>query len=93
MAFTRDSFARSSYHSNSNVPVTWNYKTNDTQADVNTAGYFNALSREVHVGDIIDAYVDADGTPALVRFYVNAATAGGTVDVVDGVAVTSTDSD
>lgn len=92
MSFTRASFARSSGHANSDVPTTWNYKTNDTVADVNTAGYFNDVAGEVSVGDLIYAYCDADGTPAPAHFFV-ASNDGTTVDVANGDALTVTDSD
>lgn len=92
MPFTLSSFARSSSHANSNVPVTWNYKTNDTQADVNTAGYFNDMASQLNVGDFIDAYVDADGTPVSVRFYVTS-NDGVVVDVNDGSVFAATDTD
>lgn len=92
MAFDRTKFARSSAHANADVPVTWNYKTDDTVADVNTAGYFNAVAKEVNVGDLIYAYCDFDGTPAPAHFFVNA-NSGTVVDVANGDALTLTDSD
>lgn len=92
MAFNADNFALSSSHANSDVPKTWNYKTNDTVADVNTAGYFNDKVNELNVGDLIYAYCDADGTPAPAHFFV-ASNDGTTVDVADGNALTVTDSD
>jgi hypothetical protein len=92
MAFTRANFARSSSHANPNAPVDWTYKTNDTIADVNTSGYFNAVAGEVKVGDRIYAYCDADGTPAPAHFFV-ASNTGTVVDVANGDALTVTDSD
>ena len=70
----------------------WKYLTTDTQADVNTAGYFNDAANMLNLHDIICVAADTDGTPAVFYTYVNA-NDGSTVDVVDGVAITSTDSD
>ena len=92
MAFNADNFAKSSGHANHNVPTTYNYKTNDTVADVNTVGYFNSKAGELNEGDLIYAYCDADGTPAPAHFFV-ASNAAGVVDVANGDALTLTDSD
>lgn len=78
--------------SNSDVPRLWSYSTTDTQADVNTAGYFNDASTELNVGDRIMANCDTDGTPAYVDFIV-ASNASGVVDVTDGVVPSATDTD
>ena len=39
-----------------NAPSMYLYKTADTQATVNTAGYFNSLASMLKVGDIIFVY-------------------------------------
>lgn len=70
----------------------WHYTTTDTVATVNTAGYFNSVANMVKVNDVIIAVTSSGGTPAVSHIYVNS-NDGSTVDVVDGVAVTSTDSD
>ena len=75
-----------------NAPGVYTYSTADAAADVNTAGYFNALSDTLKVGDIIMAYTDNDGTPSLVVTYVNA-NASGVVDIADGTAISATDTD
>ena len=77
---------------NSDYPTIWTYKTTDTQADVNTEGYFNDASDDLTVGDLIYAYVDTDGTPAAILFYV-ASNSAGVVDVVNGTVLAATDSD
>lgn len=92
MAFDRTKFARSSAHANADVPVMWNYKTTDTLATVNTAGYFNSVAKEVNVGDLIYAFTDTGGTPTPAHFFVNA-NSGTVVDVADGNALTLTDTD
>ena len=74
-----------------NGPSMYLYKTADTQATVNTAGYFNALSSMLEVGDIIFVYDTT--TPSLVLTYVNAVSAAGVVDIADGTTVSATDTD
>lgn len=64
--------------------INWHhYATNDTKAELLTDGYFNASVDALRVGDIIEAMVDADGTPAFARTRVTAATAGSDVTVVE----------
>lgn len=92
MAFDKSLFSVDGTHFNSNVVRRHSYTTVDTQADVNTSGYFNNIAAELSVGDFIDARVDTDGTPANVVFYV-ASNDGTTVDVTDGVVATATDTD
>jgi hypothetical protein len=70
----------------------WHYATTDTIADVNTAGYFNSAANMMAVNDVIIAVTSTGGTPVVSHTYVNANN-GTTVDVVDGVAITNTDSD
>jgi len=70
----------------------WHYATTDTLADVNTAGYFNSASNMLAVNDVIIAVTETGGTPVVSHTYVNA-NSSGTVDVVNGVAITNTDSD
>ena len=73
-----------------NGPSMYLYKTADTQATVNTAGYFNALSSMLEVGDIIFVYDST--TPSLVLTYV-LSNASGVVDIADGTTVSATDTD
>lgn len=76
------------------APSFWAYATNDTVADVNTAGYFNGAVRHVNLGDFIFASCDLDGTPAPVILYVNSVDkSAGTVDVTDGTTISVTDTD
>ena len=70
----------------------WHYTTADTIATVNTAGYFNNAANMVKLNDVIIAVTSTGGTPVVSHTYVNANN-GSTVDVVDGVAITNTDSD
>lgn len=70
----------------------WHYTTTDTVATVNTSGYFNASANMLGLNDVIIALTSTGGTPVLSHLYVNG-NDGSTVDVVDGVAITNTDSD
>ena len=73
-----------------NGPSMYLYKTTDTQATVNTAGYFDTLSSMLEVGDIIFVYDSS--TPSLVLTYV-LSNASGVVDIADGTTVSATDTD
>jgi hypothetical protein len=74
------------------APAIHLYTTVDTQADVNTAGYFNNLSATLRVGDLIYGAVDTDGTAAYILFPV-LSNASGVVDVADGTVLAVTDTD
>lgn len=74
-----------------NAPSMYLYKTADTQATVNTSGYFNSIASLLNVGDIIFVYDTS--TPSLVLTYVNAVSAAGVVDIADGTTVSATDTD
>lgn len=91
MAFSKTTFATLGGFNADTVNV-WVYKTADTQATINTAGYFNDMSNQLSVGDLILAWVATGGTPAFVQFVV-VSNASGVVDVADGVTVALTDSD
>jgi hypothetical protein len=67
------------------------YKTADTQATVNTAGYFNSVYQLLNVGDVLFVYDTT--TPSLVLTYVNAVSTAGVVDIADGTTVSATDTD
>jgi hypothetical protein len=68
------------------------YKSTDTIATINTAGYFNAVSAEVSVGDAIHIFADTGGTPQGYLATINSNT-GGVVDITDGLAFGTTDTD
>lgn len=92
MAYTHPGLVRMSAHANSNFPTLWGYKSADTVATVNTAGYFNAAAADLKVGDVIMATLDTGGTPQVYFLHVDA-NDGTTVDVRDGLAVGTTDTD
>lgn len=92
MAFTRANFCAASSQANNSAPRLWMYRTTDTTADCNTSGYFNDVANELTVGDLIYAHTDTDGTPGYIMFPV-VSNASGVVDVSDGTALETTDSD
>jgi hypothetical protein len=91
MAYSATGFVTVCASKAGNAPSMYLYKTSDTQATVNTSGYFNDLSSVLSVGDIIFVY-STDSTGSLVLTYVNS-NSSGVVDVTDGTAVGATDSD
>lgn len=70
----------------------WHYKTPDTAADVDSAGYFNEAAGMLRVGDFIFANASVDATVESGVFIVRS-NAGGVVDVADitGFGLTNTD--
>jgi hypothetical protein len=79
----------------------WRYKTADTHATVDSAGYFNEDGSPLKLGDIIDVLVvtniDAanEATSTYGRHLVNSVTRGNpdVVDVSDVTVGTATDTD
>jgi len=92
MAFNATGFATIGASKAGNAPSLYAYSTADTIADVNTSGYFNTLSDNLSVGDVILVRSSTGGTQALTLVYV-ASNSGGVVDVTDGLTITATDSD
>jgi hypothetical protein len=90
MAYSATGFSVIAASKGGNAPSVYSYKSADTQATVNTSGYFNALSTMLTVGDIIFVYDTT--TPSLVLTYVRA-NSGGVVDVADGTTVSATNTD
>jgi hypothetical protein len=80
MAFNKAKWAVGGSHGNPNIPMMHQYSTTDTAATVDSSGYFNDVSTEVRVGDIIQAYVDTGGTPQ-VGFFQVSSNSSGVVDV------------
>ena len=73
------------------APQLWSYTTTDSLASMNTEGYFNSVSDEVKVGDLI--YVHDSNTPTASLVVVLSVTAAGVVDVSDGTALSVADAD
>ena len=73
------------------APQMWSNTTTDSLATMNSEGYFNSVSAEVKVGDLI--YVHDSNTPTASLVVVLSVTAAGVVDVSDGTALSVADSD
>jgi hypothetical protein len=91
MAFAMTGLTAIGQSKRGNAPGLFLYKTADTQATVNTAGYFNSIASLLTVGDVIFVYDST--TPSLVITYVNAVSAAGVVDIADGTTISATDTD
>ena len=72
------------------APQMWTYTSADTIATVNSAGYFNDMTNELSVGDVI--FVHDSNTPTMSIVMV-ASNASSVVDITDGTTVAMTDSD
>lgn len=74
------------------APQLFSYTTTDTVATVNTAAYFNDVSDDVSVGDVIISVTSTGGTLAS-SIHTVVSNASGVVDVSDGTTIAQTDSD
>tara|TARA_B100000963_G_C22600311_1_gene659908 strand:+ start:300 stop:581 length:282 start_codon:yes stop_codon:yes gene_type:complete len=74
------------------APQLFTYTTTDTVATVNTAAYFNDVSKDVSVGDVIISVTSTGGTLAS-SIHTVVSNASGVVDVSDGTTIAQTDSD
>ena len=74
------------------APQLFTYTTTDTVATVNTAAYFNDVSEDVSVGDVIISVTSTGGTLAS-SIHTGVSNASGGVDVSDGTTIAQTDSD
>jgi hypothetical protein len=92
MPFAADGFNTHGASKSGNAPSMHTYSTADAIADVNTAGYFNAIASLLRVGDIIFCFTSTGGTAAMSIVWVNS-NSGTVVDVTDGLTVTATDTD
>lgn len=92
MAFDTNNFARLSSCANSNIPALWGYSTIDATGDVDTEGYFNDVSDQLQVGDVIMCNTSTGGTLAAGHYLVGSNDSG-VVDVSATTALTLTDSD
>lgn len=74
------------------APQLFTYTTTDTVATVNTSAYFNDVSDDVSVGDVIISVTSTGGTLAS-SIHTVVSNASGVVDVSDGTTIAQTDSD
>tara|TARA_R100001163_G_scaffold30902_3_gene24260 strand:+ start:2209 stop:2490 length:282 start_codon:yes stop_codon:yes gene_type:complete len=93
MAFSRDGWGPLGGQSKrGSAPQMWTYTSTDAKTAIDAAGYFNNVSDEVTVGDIIYSWASTGGT-ATASWHVVVSNASGVVDVGDGVTIAVTDSD
>ena len=74
------------------APQLFTYTTTDAVATLNTAAYFNDVSDDVSVGDVIISVTSTGGTLAS-SIHTVVSNASGVVDVSDGTTIAQTDSD
>lgn len=74
------------------APQVWSYTTTDAVGTVDGAGYFNDVSDDVAVGDIIMSVTSTGGTLAS-SIHTVVSNASGVVDISDGTSISQTDSD
>tara|TARA_R110002074_G_scaffold199993_1_gene367902 strand:+ start:467 stop:748 length:282 start_codon:yes stop_codon:yes gene_type:complete len=92
MAFVRTNFSPIGGQSKKgSAPCLWSYKTTDAKTVVDAAGYFNDVSGDVSVGDMIYSFASTAGT-ATASWHVVVSNASGVVDVGDGNVMAVTDS-
>ena len=75
-----------------NAPQVWSYTSTDAKTAIDAAGYFNDASDLLKVGDLIYIHGDTGGT-ATFSLHPVVSNASGDVDIVDGTAISATDSD
>ena len=92
MAYSATGFSTIGASKAGNSPALYAYKTTDALADVNTTGYFNALSTSLFVGDLIFC-VTSTGTTAVASIVYVLSNSAGVVDVNDGTVFANTDTD
>ena len=93
MAFDRDNWQPIGGQSKKGrAPSLWSYTTTDAKTVVDGEGYFNAVSGDVTVGDLIYSFASTGGT-ATASWHVVVSNASGVVDVADANALAVSDSD
>lgn len=93
MAYSRDGWNPIGGQSKKGTaPQIFTFITTDTVATLNTSGYFNDVSSEVAVGDIIISVTSTGGTMAS-SIHTVVSNASSVVDVSDGTTIAQTDSD
>lgn len=86
MAFNTNNLRRQGYgaaNAQNAMPVsTFSYVTDDAAAIVEAANYFNAATKELRKGDVIEARMAMSGVPVLKEYIVTSATGAAVVTVV-----------
>ena len=70
----------------------WIYTTADAIADVTTEDYFLEAIDMIRKNDVITVVSSTGGTPVVSHAYCNQSD-GTNIDIINGVAITNTDSD
>lgn len=93
MAFSRDGWNPIGGQSKKGTaPQLFTYTTTDAVTVVDGAGYFNSVSQDVAVGDVIISVTSTGGTLAS-SIHTVASNSGGVVDVTNGTSISQTDGD
>jgi hypothetical protein len=93
MAFSRSGWGPIGGQSRrGNQPMMWSYSSTDAKTVIDGSGYFNDVSDEVEVGDLIYSFASTGGT-ATASHHVVVSNASGVVDCGDAVVIAVTDSD
>ena len=92
MAYSSTGFSTVAASKAGNAPSIYAYSTEDAIADVNTEGYFNALSTILKVGDLIYC-VNSTGSTIVATLAVVRSNASGVVDIDNGTTLANTDGD
>lgn len=76
MTFDKSKWAVDGSNFNNTIPRTHKYATVDNLVAVTGANYFDSIYDQISEGDLIQSYIDTDGTPAVVLLQVTAITSG-----------------
>lgn len=94
MAFTKASFQPiGGQGRRGDAPQMFSYKTEDSAADLDTAGYFNEVRHMLEIGDVILRVTLSSGALSTTGFHVVKDKSATAVDVTDTLALTMTDTD
>ena len=93
MAFDRDGWQPMGGQAKKGLaPQMWSYTSTDAKTDIDASGYFNDVSDDVSVGDLIYVHASTGGTRTY-SLHPVVSNASGVVDIGDGTAISATDSD
>jgi hypothetical protein len=100
MAFDKEGLNLVAGSKRGKSPQVWTYRTNDTAATVDTAGYFDngnttntGMRNSMNVGDMIYIHANAAGTVPTFGLHIVTQNSSGIIDVTNAVALGGTDSD
>ena len=93
MAFDRDGWQPMGGQAKKGLaPQMWSYTSTDAKTDIDASCYFNDVSTDVSVGDLIYVHASTGGTRTY-SLHPVVSNASGVVDIGDGTAISATDSD